>query len=212
MRRTRIKICGITRLSDALAAVDAGVDALGFVFYPPSPRALALAEADAILGALPPLVTRVGLVVDPDEQQLAAVARLDLDLLQFHGTESAAACSRSPKPHVKAIAMRPGVDLCAEARRFEGARALLLDTHDPSLFGGTGRVFDWERVPMGLSVPLILAGGLDAANVGAAIRQVQPYAVDVSGGVEAAKGIKDHDKIRHFVAAVRSADELASTG
>jgi phosphoribosylanthranilate isomerase len=209
---TRIKICGITRPEDALQAAALGVDAIGLVFYPPSPRHVSIEQARAVVEALPPFVTSVGLFVDATPEQLQTVlAEVSLDLLQCHGGESAADCAAlalagGGRPYIKAIRMRDGVDLHAEATRYAGARGLLLDAYHPALPGGTGESFDWARVPAQLALPIVLAGGLTVDNVGQAIASVRPYAVDVSGGVEAEKGIKDWGKMADFVAAVRAAD------
>jgi phosphoribosylanthranilate isomerase len=202
----RSKICGITRIEDALAAVAAGADAIGLVFYAKSPRAVSVEQAAAILQALPPFVTSVGLFVDMPRAELQALLqRLPLDLLQFHGDESPADCEGHGRPYIKALRVRPGEDVAAAMAPYAGARGILLDTFVEGVPGGTGATFDWSLVPRQASKPIILAGGLEAGNVAAAIRQVRPYAVDVSGGVEASKGIKDAGKIRAFVQAVRDA-------
>ncbi|MDU9407552.1 MULTISPECIES: phosphoribosylanthranilate isomerase [Pseudomonas] len=202
----RSKICGITRIEDALAAVAAGADAIGLVFYGKSPRAVGVEQAAAIVQALPPFVTTVGLFVDmPRDQLQQLLQRLPLDLLQFHGDESPADCEGHGRPYIKALRVRPGEDVAAAMAPYSGARGILLDTFVEGVPGGTGASFDWSLVPENAAKPIILAGGLDADNVAAAIRQVRPYAVDVSGGVEASKGIKDAGKIRAFVQAVRDA-------
>jgi phosphoribosylanthranilate isomerase len=202
----RSKICGITRIEDALAAVEAGADAIGLVFYGKSPRAVSIEQAAAILQALPPFVTSVGLFVDmPRDQLQQLLQRLPLDLLQFHGDESPADCEGHGRPYIKALRVRPGEDVAAAMAPYAGARGILLDTFVEGVPGGTGASFDWSLVPENAAKPIILAGGLDAGNVATAIRQVRPYAVDVSGGVEASKGIKDAGKIRAFVRAVRDA-------
>lgn len=207
MSRTRIKICGITRVEDGLAAAQAGADAIGLVFYPPSPRYVEPEQAAAIVRALPPFVSVVGLFVNTDPQEIQAIMdKVPLDLLQFHGQECPDYCAGFQKPWIKALSMRPGLGLQAEARRYAHGRGLLLDAWRPGVPGGTGETFDWSLIPLDLAPRIILAGGLDAENVGEAIRQVRPYAVDVSGGLEAQKGIKDHAKIRAFVEAVRLAD------
>lgn len=205
-RHTRVKICGITRLEDALAAVAAGADALGFVFYAPSPRAVTAATAAAIVRALPPLVTTVGLFVDAERAEIEQVLdAVPLDLLQFHGDETNADCQRFGRPWIKALRVRPGDDVLARLSAWPDARGVLLDAWHPSAPGGTGQRFDWTQVPARAGKPLILAGGLDPANVADAIRQTRPYAVDVSGGVESARGIKDAAKINAFMAGVRAA-------
>jgi phosphoribosylanthranilate isomerase len=202
----RSKICGITRIEDALAAVEAGADAIGLVFYGKSPRAVSIEQAAVILQALPPFVTSVGLFVDMQRDELQQLLqRLPLDLLQFHGDESPADCEGHGRPYIKALRVRPGEDVAAAMAPYAGARGILLDTFVEGVPGGTGASFDWSLVPENAAKPIILAGGLDAGNVATAIRQVRPYAVDVSGGVEASKGIKDAGKIRAFVRAVRDA-------
>lgn len=204
--RTRVKICGITRVEDALAAVEAGADAIGFVFYADSPRAVTSAQAATIAAALPPWVSSVGLFVNAPRREIDAVlTQVRLDYLQFHGEEAPDVCDLGV-PYIKAIRMREGVDVAAAAIRHRSARALLLDTYDAGMAGGTGQVFDWTRVPRGLAKPIILAGGLTPQNVAQAIRIARPYAVDVSGGVEITKGIKDKPKIMAFVRAVTETD------
>ncbi|SUD40543.1 N-(5'-phosphoribosyl)anthranilate isomerase [Ectopseudomonas mendocina] len=204
--RVRSKICGITRVEDALAAVEAGADAIGLVFYAKSPRAVSVEQAAEIVQALPPFVTSVGLFVNmPREQLLAVLQQVPLDLLQFHGDESPAECEDYGRPYIKALRVRPGENVAAAMAPYAGARGILLDTFVEGVPGGTGAAFDWSLVPQGVARPIILAGGLEAHNVAAAIRQVRPYAVDVSGGVEASKGIKDAGKIRAFVKSVRDA-------
>ncbi len=200
--RTRIKICGITQLDDALKAVDLGVDALGFVFYPPSPRSLTVEQAQSIINSLPPFVTTVGLFVNEDESTIRNLLdQIALDLLQFHGDESEAECQRYARPYIKALRMKPEADIGQQARQYKTASGILLDSYAQGLPGGTGQTFDWKRIPE-LDQPLILAGGLDATNVGVAIQAVQPYAVDVSGGVELTKGVKDHQKMTAFISEV----------
>lgn len=204
--RVRSKICGITRVEDALAAVEAGADAIGLVFYAKSPRAVSVEQAAEIVQALPPFVTSVGLFVNmPREQLQAVLQQVPLDLLQFHGDESPAECEGYGRPYIKALRVRPGENVAAAMAPYAGARGILLDTFVEGVPGGTGAAFDWSLVPQGVARPIILAGGLEAHNVAAAIRQVRPYAVDVSGGVEASKGIKDAGKIRAFVKSVRDA-------
>ncbi|MEQ6330743.1 phosphoribosylanthranilate isomerase [Ectopseudomonas chengduensis] len=206
MTVVRSKICGITRIEDALAAVEAGADAIGLVFYGKSPRAVSIEQAAAILQALPPFVTSVGLFVDmPRDELQQLLQRLPLDLLQFHGDESPADCEGHGRPYIKALRVRPGEDVAAAMAPYAGAQGILLDTFVEGVPGGTGASFDWSLVPEDAAKPIILAGGLDADNVATAIRQVRPHAVDVSGGVEASKGIKDAGKIRAFVRAVRDA-------
>ena len=204
---TRIKICGITRLEDALAAARAGADALGFVFHAPSPRDIDLERARTIIARLPPFVSVVGLFVDRSAAEVESVlARVPLDLLQFHGDETPDYCARFERPYVKAVRMRAEVDLLEYARRFAAARGLLLDAYVSGAHGGSGTRFDWSLVPANLPLPIIVSGGLDADNVAEAVRRLRPWAVDVSSGVEAAKGIKDPQRIRDFIAGVRRAD------
>jgi len=204
--RTRIKICGITRLEDLRAAVELGVDALGFVFYPPSPRFLHLAQAAALVQAVPPFVTTLGLFVNAAPATVRQVlAAVPLQMLQFHGEEDAAYCNQFGRPYLKAARVRPGLDLLEYAASFPDARGLLLDAYVND-YGGAGQTFDWGLIPPGLPLPLVLSGGLDAANVAAAIRSLKPWAVDVSSGVESAKGIKDAAKMAAFITGVRNAD------
>jgi len=211
-RRTRVKICGITRVDDALAAAAAGADAIGLVFYAPSPRAVTVAQARAICAALPPFVDSVGLFVDAPAQEVAAVLReVPLDLLQFHGDEPPAFCAQFARPFLKALRMRGDTDVTAALEGYAGARALLLDAYHPVLRGGTGAVFDWDAIPRPARRRIVLAGGLNEHNVADAIAQVRPFAVDVSGGVEAAPGIKDAQRIHAFMTAVRRADGAATS-
>ncbi|TXH03661.1 MAG: phosphoribosylanthranilate isomerase [Nevskiaceae bacterium] len=211
--RTRIKFCGITRLEDAQAAVALGVEALGFVLVPQSARFIRAVEAAAIRRALPPFVSVVALLRDADDGFVReAIATLRPDLLQFHGDESPEQCERYAMPYMKAVAMAQPQDLAAWSRRYAQASALLLDGHDPAGMGGSGKTFDWSRAG-GAAKPLVLAGGLHAGNVADGIRQLRPYAVDVSSGIEARPGIKDATKMRAFVAAVRAVDaQIASQG
>ncbi len=208
--RTRIKFCGITRHVDAMQAVSLGVDALGFVFYAPSPRNIEIEQAADIIRQLPAFVTSVALFVNAEPAAVDQVIQLtQVDLLQFHGDESADECQRYGKPYIKAIRIRPESDLVAEADKYSNARALLLDTFKATTPGGTGETFDWTLVPDNLSIPVILAGGLLSTNVAQAIARVKPYAVDVSGGIESGKGIKDIDKMNAFVAEVKRVDASA---
>lgn len=201
---TRVKICGITRIEDALCAAKQGADAIGLVFYAPSPRAVGIQQAANIVAALPPFVSTVGLFVDAEVSFVNEVlASVSLDLLQFHGDETPDYCSQFARPYMKAIRMREDVSLEAAVLAYEGAKALLLDSYQPGLPGGTGRTFDWGRIPEKMQKPIVLAGGLDASNVTQAVQQTSPYAVDVSGGVEASKGIKDAAKIAAFINEVR---------
>lgn len=209
VRRTRIKICGITRVEDGLAAAVAGADAIGLVFYAASPRAVSIAQAAEICAALPPFVAAVGLFVDADADHIARVlAQVPLTLLQFHGNESAVDCARFGRPYVKALRMREETSVDAAFANYAQAQALLLDTYRAGVPGGTGETFDWQQIPARNAGRIILAGGLNPENVGRAVTQVRPYAVDVSGGVEAAPGIKDHTRMRAFVANVQAADSF----
>lgn len=206
MSRTRIKFCGIRRVADAAAAVDLGVDALGFVMVPASKRHLAPERAAAIRAKLPPLVSTVALFMDADAGFVQlCIDALRPELLQFHGTESAAFCASFGLPYVKAVAMGAGANLRREARLHRQASALLLDSHAPGAMGGSGRAFDWASAGA-VAKPLILAGGLNPQNVGRGIRELRPYAVDVSSGIESRPGVKDAAKMRAFVEAVRRAD------
>lgn len=196
----RVKVCGLTRPEDARASAAQGADAVGLVFHPSSPRAVTPEQARAILATLPPFTVAVGLFVDPAPERVAEVlAGVPLDRLQFHGDESPAFCAGFGRPFIKAVRMREGVDVAAEARRFAEASALLLDAYVPETPGGTGTTFAWERVPGDLPLPVVLAGGLSPANVAEAVARVRPYAVDVSSGVEAAPGIKDPQRIAAFI-------------
>ena len=205
--RTRIKICGITRIEDGVAAAEAGADAIGLVFVPKSPRFVSISRARAITDALPPFVTVVGLFVDavPDRVR-DALNEVRIDLLQFHGREEPGDCRGFQRPYIKAIAMGEQVDVGAEAARFADAAGLLLDAYVSDVAGGSGQVFDWNRIPHDLNRPIIVAGGLTPRNVADVVRLVHPYAVDVSTGVEMSKGIKDPGKIRAFIEAVRNAE------
>jgi phosphoribosylanthranilate isomerase len=206
---TRIKICGITRVEDALAAARSGADAIGLVFYQCSPRHVSIAQAKPLAAALPPFVTIVGLFVNAEAAFVREVlASVPLDLLQFHGDETPEYCAQFPRPYLKAIRVKAGVDLLQCAADFGSARGLLLDAHVEGVPGGTGSVFDWALIPGRLPLPLILSGGLDAENVAAAIKQVRPYAVDVSSGVEASKGIKDAAKVAAFINEVKRVDSV----
>ncbi len=203
----RTKICGLTRVEDVLAVASAGADALGLVFYPPSPRYVSLEQAVELSRYIPPFVSRVGLFVNPEVAEVERVLQhVPLDMLQFHGDESADFCERFNKPYLKAIRVKPGVDLVQCAAEFASAGALLLDAHVDGVPGGTGVSFDWSLIPAGLSMPLILSGGLTLDNVAQGIQQVKPYAVDVSSGVEQRKGIKDNGKIVRFMQEVKQAD------
>jgi phosphoribosylanthranilate isomerase len=200
-----VKICGITRAQDAAAAAAAGADAIGLVFYPPSPRFLSVERAREIRDALPPFVQTVALFVNADAAQVAQViGRVHPAMLQFHGEETPQFCAQFGLPYVKACRVKPGTPALEYLRPYSGASAWLFDSHVPE-YGGVGESFDWSLIPA-TDKPSILSGGLSAANVGAAIRQVKPWGVDVSTGVESAKGVKDAAKIAAFIAEVRNAD------
>ena len=204
--RTRVKICGITRAQDALQAVKQGADAIGLVFYPKSPRNVSATQAAEIVSQIPAFVTVVGLFVDAEPAFIQEViSSVKLDLLQFHGDETPSACRQYSRPYMKAIRVKNGTNLVQYAADYADARALLLDAFAEGVPGGTGLVFDWSLIPQNLPLPIVLAGGLNAENVGVAIEQVRPYAVDVSGGVEASKGIKDAAKIAAFMRGVSNA-------
>lgn len=204
--RTRIKICGITRSEDARAAAEAGADAIGLVFYPPSPRCLSLEWAHELRKDLPPFVMPVALFVNPSAAEVTTVIeRVRPGMLQFHGEETPVFCAQFGVPYIKACRVKPGVDLLEYLRPFSGAAGWLLDSHVEE-YGGIGERFDWSLVPAERSHPLILSGGLTRENVREAVRRVRPWAVDVSSGVESAKGIKDAARIAAFIAEVRHAD------
>ena len=206
--RTRVKICGITREQDALAAVESGADALGFVFYEPSPRHITVRRAAEIVGTLPPFVSTVALFVNADPQTIAEVVDVvGVDLLQFHGQECPEYCAQHRRPWIRAVRVKPDTDLLAAEAEFANGRGLLLDAYRAGVPGGTGETFDWGRIPAQLAPVIVLAGGLNPQNVGDAVRRVRPYAVDVSGGVEVGKGIKDPTKIKAFIEEVRSAEQ-----
>ena len=210
MPRTRIKICGITRQSDARAAVKAGADALGLVFYPDSPRAVTLTEAEAVVAALPPSVCLVGLFVDAEPELVTeACEALPLSMLQFHGNEKQAYCRDFGLPWMKALRVAPDTDVEAAMEDYSEANAILLDTWRAGIAGGTGESFDWNKVPRETGRRLVLAGGLRPNNVAEAIAAAHPYAVDVSGGVEASPGLKDAGKMAEFITAVAAADKLS---
>jgi phosphoribosylanthranilate isomerase len=205
--RTRIKICGITRVEDALKAVDAGADAIGLVFYDPSPRSVRINLATEIAAAVPAFVSVVALFVDPTKEYVQEVLNnVRIDLLQFHGDEENDFCSQFKTPFIKAIRVRQASDVVASSLRFPNSVGILLDSYKPGVPGGTGESFDWSLIPKNHSNPIILAGGLTPENVASAINDVQPFAVDVSGGVEVAKGIKDSEKIKEFVSEVYDVD------
>lgn len=201
--RVRVKICGITNVADALDAVRCGADAIGLVFYEPSPRAVSIVQAVEIVKQMPALVTIVGLFVNADKSDVQAVlSSVRLDLLQFHGDESVEYCESFNRSFIKAIRVKPETNLLQYADMFSSSQGLLLDAFTEGVPGGTGHVFDWSLIPTHLSLPIILAGGLNADNVSEAISKVNPYAVDVSGGVERNKGLKDSAKMESFMQAV----------
>jgi phosphoribosylanthranilate isomerase len=202
----RVKICGITRLQDLHAACDAGADALGFVFYEKSPRHLSISAAAVLLRELPPFVQGIGLFVNAEPAFVEAVLQaVPLDLLQFHGDETPADCARFGRPYIKAVRVNRESDLLKCAADFDAARGLLLDAWVPGMPGGTGERFDWSLIPPALPTPVILSGGLTPDNVAEAVQRVRPWAVDVSSGVEATKGIKDAHKIAQFIAKAKTA-------
>lgn len=205
--RTRVKYCGITRAQDAQVAAELGVDAIGLVFYPPSPRAVSVEQARDVIAAVPAFVTIVGLFVNPEVEEVERIlTELPIDLLQFHGDETAGQCECYEWPYIKAVRMQEGIDLPGIAQQHGKARGLLLDSYQAGVAGGTGQTFDWARVPQDSDCPIILAGGLTADNVALAIEQVQPFAVDVSGGIESAKGVKDAEKMKAFMRSVYSVE------
>ncbi len=209
-RRTRIKICGLTREADVDAAVEAGADAIGFVLYAKSLRHVSVARAAELARRLPPFVMPVALLVNASDDEVAAAAgMLPQALLQFHGDETPADCDAAGRPYLRAARMTAGFDLVDFAQQFSNAQAILLDAHVEG-YGGGGKVFDWSLIPSNVPRPVVLSGGLHAGNVIEGILQVRPWAVDVSSGVEAAKGIKDADLIRRFCEAVREADARAA--
>lgn len=203
--RTRIKICGITRVEDALEAARCGADAIGLVFYPASPRYVTVQQAQQIVAALPPFVNVVALFVNATQSEIEAViSTVRIDIVQFHGDETAAECERIKLPYFKVIRVKPDTNLLQYEVDFSSAKALLLDTYSDAAYGGTGHVFDWDLIPKNMTKPVILAGGLTAENVGFAIEKVKPYAVDISGGVELSKGVKDAKKMADFMQSVRA--------
>ena len=209
--RTRIKICGLMREQDVDAALEAGADAIGLVFYPLSPRLLSVPQAAKLAARIPPFVTKVGLFVNESESNVKNVLdNVALDLLQFHGEEDEAYCRSFGRPYIKAARVRPGLDLLKFARSYPSAIGLLLDSYVVG-YGGKGEMFDWSMIPSKLPLPAIVSGGLHSDNVVAAIQRVHPWAVDVSSGVESGKGIKDPAKIAAFVVAVKHADSLSTS-
>lgn len=198
--RTRVKVCGITTVEDGLMVANAGADSIGLVFYEPSPRHVEIEQACLIAQALPAFVTKTALFVNPDVDYVKAVlAQVSIDLLQFHGDESPAFCEQFGRPYMKAVRMQSSTDLIRLAEQYASSCGILLDAYKPGVPGGTGEQFNWSWVPKSLNKPIILAGGLTADNVHNAIEIVKPWAVDVSGGVEAAKGIKSAEKVTLFM-------------
>lgn len=209
--RTRIKICGLREAIHAMVAADAGADAIGLVFYRESPRFVTPGTAAAVAAVLPPFVTKVGLFVDADEGKVReTLEHVRLDVLQFHGNEAPEFCASFGIPYVRAVRMARGTNLLELAGRFSSASALLLDAYVDGTPGGTGETFDWAAIPRDLPIPIILSGGLTAENVGSAVREVRPWAVDVSSGVEATRGTKDPRKIVEFIRSVRREDAMPS--
>jgi len=202
--RTRIKICGITRVEDALCAAMLGADAIGLVFYQGSPRLVSIEQAMDIVRKLPPFVTVVGLFVDARPEEIHAVLKhVRLDLIQFHGDETPRQCRGFDRPYIKAIRVHAGLDIVEYADRYADASGFLMDSYRQGVPGGTGKTFDWSCVPGEMKKPILLAGGLTAENVGKAITTLHPYGVDVSGGVESSKGIKNPDKMAAFITSVQ---------
>lgn len=198
--RTRVKICGLTRTQDVTTAIESGADALGFVFYPPSPRAVTVSQAKPLIQVIPAFVSVTALFVNPTAEEVQSVIdSVRIDLLQFHGDEDDGFCRQFNKPYIKAIRVRQASDMVEACVRFPGALSLLLDSYKPGVPGGTGETFNWSLIPKDLSKSIILAGGLTPRNVSTAIAEIAPYAVDVSGGVETSKGIKDASKIEAFM-------------
>ena len=205
--RTRVKFCGITQRTDAALAVELGVDALGFVFHPDSPRYIEPAEAASIISKLPSFVTSVGLVVDRTSHEVnEIISATSIDLVQCHGEESALQCEQMARPYIKALRVKADSDISAIAESHKYARAILLDAYVPGIPGGSGQRFDWQRAQTKIDQAVIVAGGLAADNVGAAIEQLKPYAVDVSSGIESAPGKKDHAKMKEFMQVIRRND------
>ncbi|MGR9114351.1 MAG: phosphoribosylanthranilate isomerase [Gammaproteobacteria bacterium] len=205
--RTRVKICGFTRVEDAVCAAHMGVDAIGLVFYPPSPRHVTVERAKKIVAALPVFTSVVALFVDEKEARIREILdQVAIDCIQFHGDEPAQACRIYGKPYMKAVRMQPGVDVIDTAACYSDAAGLLLDAFHPGAKGGTGSRFDWQLIPQQCRLPIVLAGGLEPDNARQAVQSVRPYALDVSSGVEAEKGIKDAAKMAAFLEAVNEGD------
>ncbi len=207
--RTRVKICGFTRVEDAIFAAKLGVDAIGLVFYPPSPRSVTIERAQSIVSALPAFVSVVALFVDEQESQIREIlSQVAIDTIQFHGDEPVQQCNIYNKPYLKAIRMKKELNVMQEAAKYQDASALLLDAYHPGIKGGSGCQFDWELIPAHCPLPVILAGGLDVDNASQAVQSVKPYALDVSSGVEAKKGIKDAAKMAAFIQQTKEGDRL----
>jgi phosphoribosylanthranilate isomerase len=207
--RTRVKICGFTRAEDAVAAAKLGVDAIGLVFYPPSPRAVTIEQAQNIVSALPAFVSVVALFVDETESQINNILnKVAIDVIQFHGDETAQHCKLYNKPYLKAIRMKKELDMLQIATEYQDASALLLDAYQLGIKGGSGHQFDWALIPEQCSLPIVLAGGLQVDNASQAVQSVRPYALDVSSGVEVEKGIKDVAKIAAFIQQAKEGDNL----
>ena len=207
-QRTRVKICGITSVDMAREAVKQGADAIGLVFYPPSPRCVSLQQATEIVASLPAFVTAVGLFVNEQADEIKRIiSKTRINLLQFHGNECPDYCASFDFPYIKAMRMSDDIDLFQQRSDYSRAQSLLLDTYRDGVPGGTGEAFDWDRIPEDLAGEIILAGGLEAENITRAIQRVKPYAVDVSGGVESSKGVKSPEKIRQFMQGVKIADQ-----
>jgi phosphoribosylanthranilate isomerase len=204
--RTKIKICGITNLKNAREAVELGVDALGFVFFSESPRYIKPKKARAIINLLPSFVSRVGLFVNaPKQEVLSVISESRVNLLQFHGDEDENFCNQFNLPYIKAISFKDGINLLEYCHLFASSSAILIDTYSQEMRGGTGKTFNWDLIPKHLPLPLIIAGGLNSKNVSSLINSVNPYGVDVSGGVELDKGIKDYNMMENFVLGVNNA-------
>ncbi len=205
--RTRVKICGFTQAKEAVAAAEFGVDAIGLVFYPPSPRHVSIEKAKEIVYALPAFVSVVALFVDADKAQIETVLnQVSIDCIQFHGDESPADCVLYDKPYMKAIRMKQGLDVLAVAAQYHHASAILLDAYHPGIKGGSGSQFDWDLIPINSPLPIVLAGGLNVDNAKMAVQSVRPYALDVSSGVESEKGIKDVAKMAAFIQQINESD------
>lgn len=204
--KTKVKICGITNLKNALEASEIGVDALGFVFFKDSPRYIDPIEAGKIINLLPTFLLRVGLFVNPSENEvLSAISDSRINMIQFHGDENEEFCNQFNLPYIKAVAFRDDLNLLEYCKLYASSSAILIDTYSKKLRGGTGKTFDWDLLPKELPLPIIIAGGLDSANVSLLIKTLNPYGVDVSGGVEREKGIKDYDMMKNFVLGVNNA-------